>query len=99
MCKYEDALAVLQASYPQEPHSLLCESAIVVDNEKPDEQPQESEDKGADEVTKSLGTLSVSDQGFSLFSFSYWYAILAIILLSFQKNIFSPKFFAGQLLN
>ncbi|KAI9459735.1 hypothetical protein BJY52DRAFT_1368117 [Lactarius psammicola] len=63
----EDALAVLQASHSPEPHPLLCEGSILIDTDKTDEQPQESEDEGADEVTMSLGTMSVSDQGFSRF--------------------------------
>ncbi len=63
----EDALAVLQASHSSEPHPLLCEGSILVDTDKADEQPQESEDERADEVTKQLGTLSVSDQGLSRF--------------------------------
>ncbi|KAI9440996.1 hypothetical protein H4582DRAFT_1940839, partial [Lactarius indigo] len=41
--------------------------SLLVDTEKPEEQPQESEDEGADEITKSLGTLTVSDHGISRF--------------------------------
>ncbi|KAH9166663.1 hypothetical protein EDB89DRAFT_2246086 [Lactarius sanguifluus] len=62
----EDALAVLQGSRSSEPHPLLCEGSLV-DTDKPDEQPQESEKEGADEVTKSFGTLTVSDHGLSRF--------------------------------
>ncbi|KAH9169099.1 fungal-specific transcription factor domain-containing protein [Lactarius sanguifluus] len=62
----EDALAVLQGSHSSEPHPLLCEGSLV-DTDKPDEQPQASEDEGADEVTRSLGTLTVSDHGASRF--------------------------------
>ncbi|KAH9053247.1 fungal-specific transcription factor domain-containing protein, partial [Lactarius vividus] len=63
----EDALSVLQASHSSEAHPLLCEGALLLDTDKPDEQPQESEDEGADEITKSLGTLTVSDHGVSRF--------------------------------
>ncbi|KAH9053248.1 hypothetical protein EDB87DRAFT_1581148 [Lactarius vividus] len=63
----EDALAVLQGSYSSEPHPLLCEGSLLVDTDKPDERPQESEGEGIDEVTKSLGTLTVSDHGVSRF--------------------------------
>ncbi|KAH8997101.1 hypothetical protein EDB86DRAFT_2803568, partial [Lactarius hatsudake] len=62
----EDALAVLQGSRSSDPHPLLCEGSLV-DTAKFDEQPQESEDEGADEVTKSFGTLTVSDHGLSRF--------------------------------
>ncbi|KAH9040307.1 hypothetical protein EDB83DRAFT_2318366 [Lactarius deliciosus] len=63
----EDALAVLQGSYSSDPHPLLCEGSLLVDTDKLDEQPQESEDEGVDEVTKSFGTLTVSDHGLSRF--------------------------------
>jgi hypothetical protein len=64
----EDALAVLQASTSKEPHPLLCDNAIIVDSENLDERPpHESEDEGAAEVSAALGTLSVSDHGFSRF--------------------------------
>ncbi|KAH9027077.1 fungal-specific transcription factor domain-containing protein [Lactarius pseudohatsudake] len=63
----EDALAVLQTSHSSEPHPLLCEGALLIDTDKPDEQLQESEDEGADEIAKSLGTLTVSDHGVSRF--------------------------------
>ncbi|KAH9052349.1 fungal-specific transcription factor domain-containing protein [Lactarius vividus] len=63
----EDALAVLQGSHSSEPHPLLCEGSLLKDTDKPDEQPQESEGEGADEVTNSLGTLTVSDHGISRF--------------------------------
>ncbi|KAH8997103.1 fungal-specific transcription factor domain-containing protein [Lactarius hatsudake] len=63
----EDALAVLQGSRSSEPHPLLCGGSLFVDTDKPDEQPQESEDEGVDEVTKSFGTLTVSDHGLSRF--------------------------------
>jgi hypothetical protein len=63
----EDALAVLQASHSPEPHPLLCEGSILVDTDKPEEQPQESEDEGAADVTKSLGTLTISEHGLSRF--------------------------------
>ena len=63
----EDALAVLQASHSPEPHPLLCEGSILVDTDKPEEQPQESEDEGAEDVVKSLGTLTVSEHGLSRF--------------------------------
>ncbi|KAH8997120.1 fungal-specific transcription factor domain-containing protein [Lactarius hatsudake] len=62
----EDALAVLQGSHSSEPHPLLCEDSLV-GTDKPDEQPQASEDEGADEVTRSLGTLTVSDHGTTRF--------------------------------
>ncbi|KAH9019285.1 hypothetical protein EDB84DRAFT_1589864 [Lactarius hengduanensis] len=62
----EDALAVLQGSHSSEPHPLLCEGSLV-DTDKPNEQPQASKDEGADEVTRSLGTLTVSDHGVSRF--------------------------------
>ncbi|KAH9029148.1 hypothetical protein EDB85DRAFT_1867407 [Lactarius pseudohatsudake] len=62
----EDALAVLQGSHSSEPHPLLCEGSHV-DTDKPNEQPQASKDEGADEVTRSLGTLTVSDHGISRF--------------------------------
>ncbi|KAH9006146.1 hypothetical protein EDB86DRAFT_2756400, partial [Lactarius hatsudake] len=63
----EDALAVLQGSRSSEPHPLLCGGSLLVDTDKPDEQPQKSEDEGVDEITKSLGTLTVSDHGLSRF--------------------------------
>ncbi len=58
---------MLQASHSPEPHPILCGGSVLVDTEKADEQPQESEDEGADEVTGLLGTLSVYDQGHSRF--------------------------------
>lgn len=63
----EDALALLQASVSKEPHPLLCEDAIIVDNEKPDDRPPEGEDEGTGEVSRALGTLSFSDHGLSRF--------------------------------
>ena len=63
----EDALAVLQATTSKEPHPLLCDNAIIVDIESPDDRPLESEDEGATEVSAALGTLSVSDHGVSRF--------------------------------
>jgi hypothetical protein len=63
----EDALAVLQASCSSDPHPLLCQNSIIVDTDKPDEQPQESEDDSPGEISKALGTLSVSDQGVARF--------------------------------
>lgn len=63
----EDALAVLQASNSTEPHPLLCEGSVLVDTDKPEDQPQESEDEGAEDVTKSLGTLTISEHGLSRF--------------------------------
>ncbi|KAH9040306.1 hypothetical protein EDB83DRAFT_2318365 [Lactarius deliciosus] len=54
-------------SRSSDPHPLLCEGSLLVDTDKLDEQPQESEDEGVDEVTKSLGTLTVSDHGLSRF--------------------------------
>ena len=62
----EDALSVLQTSHSSEPHPLLCEGSILVDTDKPEEQP-ESDDEGADDVTKSFGTLTVSEHGLSRF--------------------------------
>ncbi len=93
----EDALAVLQASHSQEPHPLLCESAIVVDNEKPEEQPQESEDEGTDEVTKSLGTLSVSDQGLSrFFGFTGGSDLLLVRYPFYNAPLLPKSFFFAQ---
>ncbi|KAI0248759.1 hypothetical protein BJV78DRAFT_1233220 [Lactifluus subvellereus] len=63
----EDALAVLQASNSAEPHPLLCEDSIIADSEKPDEQPQESDEDNVGQVSKTLGTLSVSERGFARF--------------------------------
>ena len=62
----EDALAQLQASVSKEPHPLLHENAIVVDADNVDK-PHESEDEVTGEVSRALGTLSVSDQGLSRF--------------------------------
>lgn len=62
----EDALALLQASISKEPHPLLSENAIVIDADIADK-PHESEDEVTGEVSKALGTLSVSDQGLSRF--------------------------------
>lgn len=62
----EDALAMLQASTSKEPHPLLSEDAIVVDADNVDK-PHESEDEVSGEVSRALGTLSVSDQGLSRF--------------------------------
>jgi hypothetical protein len=63
----EDALALLQASTSKEPHPLLCENAIIVDNENLDDKLHESEDEGAVEVSRALGTLSVTDHGLARF--------------------------------
>ncbi|KAI9507152.1 fungal-specific transcription factor domain-containing protein, partial [Russula earlei] len=64
----EDALALLYATTSKEPHPLLCEKAVInVDSETADDKLHESEDEGAGEVTRALGTLSVSDHGFSRF--------------------------------
>lgn len=63
----EDALAVLQGSISKEPHPLLLsENAIVVDVDNADK-PHESEDEVTGEVSRALGTLSVTDQGLSRF--------------------------------
>jgi hypothetical protein len=62
----EDALALLQASISKEPHPLLSENAIVIDADIADK-PHESEDEVTGEVSRALGTLSVSDQGLSRF--------------------------------
>ena len=62
----EDALALLQASISKESHPLLSENAIVVDADDVDK-PHETEDELTGEVSRALGTLSVSDQGLSRF--------------------------------
>lgn len=62
----EDALALLQASISKESHPLLSENAIVVDVDSGDKS-HESEDEVTGEVSRALGTLSVSDQGLSRF--------------------------------
>jgi hypothetical protein len=62
----EDALALLQASISKESHPLLSENAIIVDADNADK-PHESEDEVTGEVSRALGTLSVSDQGLSRF--------------------------------
>jgi hypothetical protein len=62
----EDALTLLQASISKEPHPLLSENAIVVDTDNADKL-HESEDEVTGEVSRALGTLSVSDQGLSRF--------------------------------
>ena len=63
----EDALSLLQASTSKEPHPLLCENAIVIDNDSPDEKLHESEDEGAADVSRALGTLTFTDHGLSRF--------------------------------
>jgi hypothetical protein len=63
----EDALAVVQASVSKDPHPLLCENSIIADSENPDDKLHESEDEEPGEVSKALGTLSVSDHGLSRF--------------------------------
>ncbi len=63
----EDALALLQSSISKEPHPLLSENAIIVDVDNVGDKLHESEDEGTGEVSRALGTLSVSDQGLSRF--------------------------------
>ena len=63
----EDALALLQASASKDPHPLLCENAIVLDNESPDDKVHETEDEGATDVSRALGTLTMTDHGLSRF--------------------------------
>ncbi len=63
----EDALSLLQSSISKEPHPLLSENAIVVDTDIPGDKLPESEDEATGEVSRALGTLSVSDQGLSRF--------------------------------
>jgi hypothetical protein len=62
----EDALTVLQASVSKESHPLLSENAIIVDADNVDK-PHESEDEVTGEVSRALGTISVSDHGLSRF--------------------------------
>jgi len=63
----EDALALLHASTSKEPHPLLSEKAMAVDGENLDDKLQDSEDEGTGQVSRALGTLSVSDRGLSRF--------------------------------
>jgi hypothetical protein len=98
----EDALAVLQASHSPDPHPLLCEGAILVDTDKPEEQPQESEDEGAaEDITKSLGTLTVSEHGFSrFFGFTGGSDLLLVrYTLSFPPPHFQKSFYSEFWLN
>ena len=90
----EDALAVLQASHSSEPHPLLCEGSILVDIDKPEEHPQESEDETTDDVTKSLGTLTVSEHGLSrFFGFTGGSDLLLVRTLSITPPSYSPPGF------
>ncbi|KAH9017997.1 hypothetical protein EDB84DRAFT_1581644 [Lactarius hengduanensis] len=79
-------------SRSSELHPLLCEASLLVDTDKLDEQPQESEDEGADEVTRSLGTLTVSDHGLSRFFGSTGGSDLAVVTtLHLQRfSLFVP---------
>lgn len=99
----EDGLAVLQASHSSEPHPLLCEGSILVDTDKPEEQPPESEEEGADEVTKSLGTLTVSEQGISRFFGITGGSDLLLVRQTFHnspfKIFFLPELSAEQYLS
>jgi hypothetical protein len=80
----EDALALLQASISKDPHPLLCENAIIVDAEDAGEKFQESEGDGTGEVSTALGTLSVSDHGFSRFFGSTGGSDLLLVCLSLE---------------
>jgi hypothetical protein len=86
----EDALAVLQASHSAEPHPLLCEDSIITDSEKLDEQPQESDEERVGQVSKTLGTLSVSEQGFARFFGSSGGSDLLLVCLP-NPDIFCVK--------
>lgn len=86
----EDALAVLQASHSAEPHPLLCEDSIITDSEKLDEQPQESDEERVGQVSKTLGTLSVSEQGFARFFGSSGGSDLLLVCLP-NPDIFCAK--------
>jgi hypothetical protein len=79
----EDALALLQAGVSKDPHPLLSEDAIIVDVEDACDRPQESEGEGTAEVSRALGTLSVSDHGFSRFFGSTGGSDLLLVCLSF----------------
>ena len=87
----EDALALLQASTSKDPHPLLCENALVVDVENSDDKLHESEGEETGEVSRALGTLSVSDHGFSRFFGSTGGSDL--LLVRFSGNSF------GRVLN
>jgi hypothetical protein len=90
----EDALAVLQASHSSEPHPLLCEGSILVDTDKPEEHPQESEDEAVDDVAKSLGTLTVSEHGLSrFFGFTGGSDLLLVRTLSITPPPTPSQFF------
>ena len=79
----EDALASLQASVSKDPHPLLSENAIIVDVEDASDKPHESEGEGTGEVSRALGTLSVSDHGISRFFGSTGGSDLLLVCLSF----------------
>jgi len=83
----EDALALLHASTSKEPHPLLYEDAILVDSENPDDKIHESEDDGPGDVTRALGTLSVSDHGFSRFFGSTGGSDLLLVCHGVEKSI------------
>lgn len=64
----EDGLAVLQASHSQEPHPLLRDGLLVVDQDRLDEPAQESDDgEATPDVISAFGTMSISEQGISRF--------------------------------
>ena len=82
----EDALALLQASTSKEPHPLLCEDAIVVDSEYPDDRLHESDEEGTAEVSRALGTLSVTDHGLSRFFGSTGGSDLLLVCRAVQES-------------
>ena len=87
----EDALALLQASTSKEPHPLLCENAIVIDNESPDEKLHESDDEGAADVSRALGTLTVTDHGLSRFFGSTGGSDLLLVCHAVQESHLSSS--------
>ncbi|KAI0311789.1 fungal-specific transcription factor domain-containing protein [Amylostereum chailletii] len=64
----EDALAVLQGSNSKDPHPLLRDSLLVLDQDKLEEAATESDDgEGPTDALNAFGTMSISDHGVSRF--------------------------------
>jgi hypothetical protein len=88
----EDALSALHAKHSSNPHPLLHDDLIQVDEQDGDADTASDEamEKMSEDASDSLGTLSISDFGISRFfgrtggsevGFSIWSGVISLISL------------------
>ncbi|KAI0046045.1 hypothetical protein FA95DRAFT_1520813 [Auriscalpium vulgare] len=88
----EDALSVLQASHSKEPHPILQDAFLAIDNEpEPDPGQEADSDDGelSTEAINAFGTMSISDHGTSRF-FGPTGGSEGLLLIDGEDTIGSP---------